>query len=344
MMLSVNCDDPSVRLDVVENCVPYEIRLHPIRSNLTRVSWWQTSYHSALTPDSVHWPFAVWHECINSTSEVRVRLGRQGPFTTLEPDGHVEIVDRLHAKHTVWITQAFDEVIVGSEMNGWSDIYSKVKSHYITTTCRPYNVHTAYGRTGTARQIQYSTAVECGNQILPFRLEPMGQVHIEQEHFVFEDGGVARRRQNFHLIRLTGLEKNTTYQYRIGGSIPYHFQTEIQDNKGARPQRFAVLGDIGYQNAVTVPPIQRDVADGRIDGVLTVGDYAYDMDMRNGQVGDLFMEEIEPIAAYVPFMVAMGNHEAAYNFSHYTQRFRLMPLYKGSLLSVQFYSEMVTRD
>jgi hypothetical protein len=29
------------------------------------------------------------------------------------------------------------------------------------------------------------------------------------------------------------------------------------------------------------------------------------------------MERIEPIAAYVPYMTCPGNHEIAYNFSHY---------------------------
>lgn len=28
-----------------------------------------------------------------------------------------------------------------------------------------------------------------------------------------------------------------------------------------------------------------------------------------GRVGDEFMRQIEPIAAYVPYMVAVGNHE-----------------------------------
>ena len=43
----------------------------------------------------------------------------------------------------------------------------------------------------------------------------------------------------------------------------------------------------------------------------------------NGEMGDRFMDQIEPISAYVPYMVAAGNHESAYNFSHYRYRFNM---------------------
>ena len=35
------------------------------------------------------------------------------------------------------------------------------------------------------------------------------------------------------------------------------------------------------------------------------------------------MEDIQPIAAYLPYMTSAGNHESAYNFSHYTNRFNM---------------------
>ncbi len=36
------------------------------------------------------------------------------------------------------------------------------------------------------------------------------------------------------------------------------------------------------------------------------------------------MNQIQPIAAYLPYMPTSGNHELAYNFSHYTNRFSLV--------------------
>lgn len=35
------------------------------------------------------------------------------------------------------------------------------------------------------------------------------------------------------------------------------------------------------------------------------------------------MRQIEPIAAYLPYMTSVGNHEEKYNFSHYKARFSM---------------------
>jgi len=64
------------------------------------------------------------------------------------------------------------------------------------------------------------------------------------------------------------------------------------------------------------------------DAMLHCGDLGYDLDDSDGRNGDAFLRDIEPIAAYVPYMVSAGNHERAYNFSHYKARFR-MPFGRG---------------
>jgi hypothetical protein len=42
---------------------------------------------------------------------------------------------------------------------------------------------------------------------------------------------------------------------------------------------------------------------------VVAGDFAYDMDTDDAQIGDQFMRQIEPIAANVPYMTCPGNHE-----------------------------------
>ncbi|CAG10668.1 unnamed protein product [Tetraodon nigroviridis] len=55
----------------------------------------------------------------------------------------------------------------------------------------------------------------------------------------------------------------------------------------------------------------------------TYRDFAYDMHEDNARIGDEFMRQIQSIAAYVPYMTCPGNHEAAYNFSNYRNRFSM---------------------
>ncbi len=87
--------------------------------------------------------------------------------------------------------------------------------------------------------------------------------------------------------------------------------------------RFAVYGDMGSTNARSLTRLQEDVAHNIYDAILHIGDFAYDLDFQNGRNGDLFMNQIQPIAAYVPYMTLPGNHENMYNFSHYKNRFTM---------------------
>jgi hypothetical protein len=54
-----------------------------------------------------------------------------------------------------------------------------------------------------------------------------------------------------------------------------------------------------------------------------VGDFAYDLNYQNGNVGDEFQSSIEPMTTSVPYMGCPGNHEGAMAFDHYTHRFRV---------------------
>lgn len=43
----------------------------------------------------------------------------------------------------------------------------------------------------------------------------------------------------------------------------------------------------------------------------------------NARVGDAFLNQMQPIAAYVPYMTCPGNHEWHYNFSNYVSKFSM---------------------
>ena len=78
-----------------------------------------------------------------------------------------------------------------------------------------------------------------------------------------------------------------------------------------------------------MPDLLRDAATGGYDGVLAVGDFAYDLQDDGGHRGDLYMRMLEPLAASLPFMTCPGNHEAPSNFSHY----RCLPSHGRSALT-----------
>uniref|UniRef100_A0A914C1C0 Purple acid phosphatase n=1 Tax=Acrobeloides nanus TaxID=290746 RepID=A0A914C1C0_9BILA len=66
------------------------------------------------------------------------------------------------------------------------------------------------------------------------------------------------------------------------------------------------------------------------------GDIAYDLHTENGIGGDNFTRQMEPVIAYVPYMVIAGNHEDDLkNFSNYKNRF-VMP--DNGYGDNQFYS------
>ncbi|XP_006813616.1 acid phosphatase type 7-like [Saccoglossus kowalevskii] len=153
----------------------------------------------------------------------------------------------------------------------------------------------------------------------------------------FIDGGAEKHTQYIHRVLLTKLIPGKHYKYHCGcaegWSAVYSF-TAMPSETNWSP-RFAVYGDLGNVNAQSLGALQKETQKGFYDVILHVGDFAYDFDFNNSRTGDEFMRQIEPIAAYIPYMVCPGNHEKAYNFSHYKNRFS-MPNFENSLN--QWYS------
>eukprot|EP01117_Protostelium_nocturnum_P019934 TRINITY_DN8769_c0_g1_i2.p1 TRINITY_DN8769_c0_g1~~TRINITY_DN8769_c0_g1_i2.p1 ORF type:complete len:565 (+),score=96.74 TRINITY_DN8769_c0_g1_i2:238-1932(+) len=127
-------------------------------------------------------------------------------------------------------------------------------------------------------------------------------------------------------VVVKGLEAGARYYYIIGGnqtgwSEERHF-TAASINVPSRPVNFVSFGDLGkwaedgteehwnngFQALSTVEHItaKRD----NIDFVLNIGDLAYAVGY--SPQWDEFMNQIQPVAAYVPWMTTPGNHETDY--------------------------------
>lgn len=111
-------------------------------------------------------------------------------------------------------------------------------------------------------------------------------------------------------MTVKNLKPNSHYTYRCGcqwgWSAEYWFETRPD---GDWAPSFAIFGDMGNENAQSLARLQEESQRHTYDAIIHVGDFAYDMDTENAEVGDQYMRQIEPLAAYVPYMVCAGNHE-----------------------------------
>jgi len=149
-----------------------------------------------------------------------------------------------------------------------------------------------------------------------------------------------------HTALLIDLLPGAQYMYQVNNVSKWYTFTNVMRNvtELSKPYTFGVYGDMGtvVPGGVVSPSLRyltKDVEAGLIDGILHVGDLAYDMKDDGGRTGAEFMRQIEPIAAYVPYMVVPCNHEGGTPFTgslhHYINRLR-MPNYDKSRNS--FYS------
>eukprot|EP00698_Gefionella_okellyi_P004933 TRINITY_DN14556_c0_g1_i1.p1 TRINITY_DN14556_c0_g1~~TRINITY_DN14556_c0_g1_i1.p1 ORF type:complete len:503 (-),score=73.79 TRINITY_DN14556_c0_g1_i1:44-1552(-) len=154
-----------------------------------------------------------------------------------------------------------------------------------------------------------------------------------------------------HKVTLTGLVRGNRYHYRVGDgsnwSADYNFRTE---SPTPQPGIIATYGDMG----TTIPEgflVARQIAEDHqkyhFDAVLHNGDLAYAstaVTLEDGDVGgewewvwDLFCDQVQPFAAYTPYMTGVGNHERFYNFSSYLNRFSMPAPWGGEGDTAKFW-------
>ncbi|XP_059142402.1 acid phosphatase type 7-like, partial [Physella acuta] len=117
----------------------------------------------------------------------------------------------------------------------------------------------------------------------------------------------------------------TMYYYMAVSNESYsrifYFQTPPAGNKWSPD--FLMFGDLGIHSNTT-PSLINEAFSGNYTALFHVGDFAYDLHHQNGLVGDYFMELIEPVAAFIPYMTCPGNHESEReSFEHYRHRFSM---------------------
>jgi len=195
----------------------------------------------------------------------------------------------------------------------------------------PQQIHLSYTGNPTEIMITYTTLLNTNNATvryssiykIPFLSLEVNSTNISK----FTDGGALQRTVYINRVLLTDLSPRTQYYYicgteKYGWSSIYSFTT-MKIMGSNEPTKIIFYGDFGDTNSISLSHIQSRVMMDNIDAILHIGDMAYNLADDNGLVGDQFMIDIEPIAAYVPYMTAVGNHEHAYNYSHYINRFSM---------------------
>ncbi|XP_005177289.2 acid phosphatase type 7 isoform X2 [Musca domestica] len=191
---------------------------------------------------------------------------------------------------------------------------------------QPEQIHLSYGENVYEYVVTWSTRDNTKASVCKYGVGNLTNIaNNKYGPSKFTDGGKAKKTQYIHRVSLKNLKENTRYIYHCGSALGwsslYWFKTPPKQDVWS--PSLVIYGDMGNENAQSLPRLQEEIQMGGIDAILHVGDFAYDMHSLDGTVGDEFMRQIEAISAYVPYMVVPGNHEEAYNFSNYKARFSM---------------------
>ncbi|XP_044738849.1 acid phosphatase type 7-like isoform X2 [Chrysoperla carnea] len=192
---------------------------------------------------------------------------------------------------------------------------------------QPEQIHIAFGDgVNYDLSITWSTFNYTNQSIVHYGLDLKNLNSVKYgSSKLFVDGGPEKHSQYIHRVYLKNLLPNTQYVYRCGSDLGWSglFRFTTTPNGTDWSPRFVIYGDLGNEISVSLPLLQQYAQSGYMNGVVHLGDYAYNWEDDNGRSGDAFMNQLQSIAAYVPYMAVVGNHEQAYNFSHYRERFTM---------------------
>ena len=161
----------------------------------------------------------------------------------------------------------------------------------------------------------------------PSQLEQMAKA----TNTLFVDEGKAQMKRWMHEAEMPSLQPATTYYYTIytnsSSTVPasalFNFSTIASTAGYTTPLRIAMYGDYGLLNDRSHDRLQTESLAGKLDLIVHAGDFAYNLNDEDGTRGDKFMNAQQSFLSHTPMQVCAGNHEDAYNFSHYRARFHM---------------------
>jgi len=195
---------------------------------------------------------------------------------------------------------------------------------------KPEQIHLATGSTSQQMIVTWSVHDQTNQSFILYGTDGKTNIRASANVTKRVDEGKSKNTQYISKVVLDNLEPGEVYTYVVANEYVVSEKFEFQAQKsGDWNPRLCIYGDLGNVNGQSIPQITLEVEQGMYDAVIHAGDIAYNMLEEDGQMGDVFMNMIQPIAASVPYMVCPGNHEVSYNFSHYRSKFN-MPNDEGS--------------
>eukprot|EP00051_Salpingoeca_urceolata_P028294 m.486118 g.486118 ORF g.486118 m.486118 type:complete len:545 (+) comp24185_c0_seq1:153-1787(+) len=228
----------------------------------------------------------------------------------------------------------------------------------------PEGVRLALGATPDIMAVAWSTMENTSSPVTKTHVEwglfgqALNNSAVGKEFLFFSNAQYDGNKYNFttHAVNMTGLLPNTKYSYRVGDpdagwSKKFYFTTQPTPETQAAhlPDVHILYGDMGTEFAYSLCENCDKSAVCNCDGatkgvvseindaslVLHVGDFAYDLDTLGGRIGDQFFRNVEPVSAYLPYMVSIGNHEDSdTTIAQFVERYRHMPSNSGTISSV----------
>jgi len=139
---------------------------------------------------------------------------------------------------------------------------------------------------------------------------------------LFVDNGTLHHTLFFHRVTLPNLDYGTKYSYIVKNDNSTYYFTTAKQNYNWSP-KFTVYGDFGVENPQSLPSLIQETKKGVTDVVVHLGDLAYDDWRDNSTWADKWFNMMQPIMAYMPYMVCPGNHEGLYDFLNFRSRFTM---------------------
>lgn len=214
-------------------------------------------------------------------------------------------------------------------------LYPLVSSAIVPPT-QPSQVHLSYGDSDRSLKIMWTTFAPTNSSVLRLCLsekdclEYTGSMRL----FLFnEDAGEDPIPRYIHEVELVELKPEHVYSYSVGSKAE-EIWSQVYSFRGPKvsysPVRlsnstnflvFADFGTCSSMSTATLTALTSEAHTGDYDFFMLPGDIAYNLYNFNGVRGDSFFNDIEGFAAFVPFMVAVGNHEYYFNFTHFKNLF-----------------------